>query len=146
MQHAVIQDLWKRLKREYVPELQARTNWPRYLTDEELAQLVEDVSCIEEEDEVQGELFDDPDDIDYESQHTDVSDHDSDSEVDMDPTEGDHDGVAKAEMDDLDFYIGKYDENVWVNKTVATVSKTKSKNVIKSLPGPKGQARLSDTT
>nr|CAI5864401.1 unnamed protein product [Callosobruchus analis] len=54
-----------------------------------LAQLVEDVSCIEEKDEVQGELFDDPDDMDCESQHTDVSDHDSDSEVDMDPTEGD---------------------------------------------------------
>nr|CAI5828148.1 unnamed protein product [Callosobruchus analis] len=87
---------------------------PRYLTDEELAQLVEDVSCIEEEDEVQGELFDDLDDIDYESQHTDVSDHDSDSQVDMDPTEGDHDGVAKAEMDDLEFYIGKGDENVWL--------------------------------
>nr|CAH7721808.1 unnamed protein product [Callosobruchus chinensis] len=63
----------------------------------------------------------------------------------MDPTEGDHDCVAKAEMGELEFYIGKYDENVWVNKTAATVSKTKSKNIIKSLPGPKGQARLCKT-
>ena len=48
-------------------------------------------------------------------------------------------------MDDLRFYIGKDGETLWANKTVATVSKTKSKNIIKVLPGLKGQARLCET-
>jgi hypothetical protein len=48
-------------------------------------------------------------------------------------------------LDDLRFYIGKDGETLWANKTVATVSKTKSKNIIKFLPDPKGQARLCKT-
>jgi hypothetical protein len=34
-------------------------------------------------------------------------------------------------LDDLRFYIGKDGETLWANKTVATDSKTKSKNTIK---------------
>jgi len=48
-------------------------------------------------------------------------------------------------LDDLRFYIGKDGETLWANKTVVTVSKTKSKNIIKVLPGLKGQARLCET-
>lgn len=40
----------------------------------------------------------------------------------------------------LRFYIEKDGETVWSNKTIALTSKTKSKNVMKSLQGPKDQA------
>jgi hypothetical protein len=98
-----------------------------------------------EEEEEQWESFDDRDDVDYEPLDTEEDDHDSDPEVDLDPAEEDHDGDAETELDDLSFYIGRDGETLWANKTVAAVSKTKSKNIIKVLPGPKGQARLCKT-
>ena len=96
------------------------------------------------EEEEHGDSFDDPGDVHYEPQHIEEYDHDSDSEVDLDPAEEDHDDDAETELDGLRFYIGKDSETLWANKTVATVSKTKSIN-IKVLPGLKGQARLCET-
>ena len=98
----------------------------RYLNDKEIARIFEELE--REEKEEQGESFDDPDDVDYEPQHIE---DDSDSEVDLDPAQEDHDDDAETELDDLRFYIGKDGETLWANKTVATVSKTKSKNIIK---------------
>ena len=99
----------------------------RYLNDKEIARIFEQLE--REEEEEQGESFDDPDDVDYEPQH--IEEDDSDSVVDLDPAQEDHDDDAETELDDLRFYIGKDGETLWANKTVATVSKTKSKNIIK---------------
>jgi hypothetical protein len=53
------------------------------------------------------ESFDDPDDVAYEPLDIEEEDHDSDSEVDVDPAQEDRDGAAETDLDDLSFYIEK---------------------------------------
>lgn len=83
---------------------------------------------------------DDSDDLDYEAEIIEEENHNSESEIDMDIEEEDE-NVENDETADLKFYIGKDNETIWASKNIALPSKTKSKNIIKTLPGPRGQAR-----
>lgn len=45
------------------------------------------------------------------------------------------------DVGDCQFFIGKDDETLWVSNPLTLPSKTKSKNIIKILPGPKRVTR-----
>lgn len=72
-------------------------------------------------------------DIDSEQRNTDVDEYDSESEIDMELRQ-------EEDLVNLRFYVGKDGETLSSNKTIALASKIKSKHIVKSFPGPKGQA------
>jgi len=82
------------------------------------------------------------DDLDFEPVQIFDDDHESESEVDMDDCFMD---VDENDGDEMRFFIGKDGETLWSNKVVTPQSKTTSKNIIKVIPGPKGQARQCKT-
>lgn len=74
--------------------------------------------------------------IDFVWNRIENSDHDSDSEEELDsPTTADE--IEESVGENFRFFIGKDGETLWANEPVASISKTKSKNIIKIFPGPK---------
>ena len=66
--------------------------------------------------------------MDYEPQLIEDDAHDSDSEIEPDLADADGD-FEEMESEDTNFYIGKDGETLWADKPVASLSKTKSKNI-----------------
>lgn len=64
-----------------------------------------------------------------------LSDHDSDTEEEAD------DSDVRAISKCTDFYIGKDGTTKWAKQTVSSSCKVKSKNIVKELIGPTGDAR-----
>lgn len=64
--------------------------------------------------------------------------HNSDTDTDFNSGDESND---EDEAAGIKFYTGKDGETIWANNTVAIPSKTKSANIIKTLPGHKRQAR-----
>lgn len=118
-------------------------------TDEEIARVLAELDREEREDGGVGpslydlndffQCNDDSDDPDYDLEVIEEDIHNSESEIDMDIEQDDR--RENDETADLKFYIGKDNETIWASNNIALPSKTKSKNIIKTLPGPKGQAR-----
>lgn len=101
--------------------------------------------CDEESDE---DVGGDPDTSDEEL--IEKSDHDTDSEVDLNDTneemvdsDADDDNGNTSELDeDSEYFIGKDKKTKWHKKSlVSKFSKTSSKNIVKIFPGPKMCAR-----
>lgn len=100
--------------------------------------MLEDIERQEDDNGDDG--IDALDDIDFVEQDIEMDDHKSDSELDLDSDGDDSGSIAEEDFDGLRFYIGKDGETIWSNKTVALAPKTKSKNIIKTIAGLKGQA------
>jgi len=121
-----------------------------YSTDDEIARVLVELDRGESEDGSVGPILhdlgdflqcdDDSDDPDYDAEIIEEDNHNSDSEIDM-VIEEDAENVVNDETANLKFYIGKNNETIWASNNIALPSKTKSKNIIKTLPGPRGQAR-----
>jgi len=80
------------------------------------------------------------DDPDFEPEVIEDSDHDSDSEEELDSLST-TDEIEENLGENFRFFIGKDGETLWANEPVKSISKTKSRNIIKIFPGPKGAAR-----
>ena len=94
-------------------------------------------------------LLEDCDDNEFDNIVEDVSDSDAEDEQiednDFDSTSEQSADEAGEEMDideeDISFYIGKNVETVWCSKPVQCSAKTRAKNIVKVLPGPKANCR-----
>jgi len=49
------------------------------------------------------------------------------------------------DMECLPFYIRRNNDTIWANKQLSKTSQVRSKNIIKTIPGPKAQARVCKT-
>ena len=70
--------------------------------------------------------------------------HSSDPEVELDDApffEEMVDLSDQRETKNVSFFIGKNNETLWASKPLSITRKTRSKNIIKTIPGPKGEAR-----
>lgn len=91
-----------------------------------------------------------PDDIYYELQLIEYSDYDSDSEDKLEDSMGDDEESYKKRREDneiqiLTYYIWKNGDTIWANTFLSQTIKTKVVNIIKTIPGPKGEARKCKT-
>ncbi|KAE9522122.1 hypothetical protein AGLY_017466 [Aphis glycines] len=86
---------------------------------------------------------DDQDDIDFEPEAVEEDDYNSESEEEMYDRMDDDIDEDIHDMEGLSFYIGRNNDTIWTNKQLSETSKVRSKNIIKTIPGPKAQARSS---
>ncbi|XP_039297452.1 piggyBac transposable element-derived protein 4-like [Nilaparvata lugens] len=98
-----------------------------------------------ESEEERGEQNDFEDDIDFEAEVIEHDRHNSESENDLEePMEVDEAPVMREEEENLEglrFFIGKNGDTLWANRPLHQTTKTKAVNIIKTIPGPKGEAR-----
>lgn len=86
-------------------------------------------------------VFDFSDESDGEEERIHIDDHSSDSEL-----SGDEYPATSMTDDETNIYLGKDNETFWISNCLALPkSKTKSKNIIKTLPGPTRVARDTPT-
>lgn len=98
-----------------------------------------------EEDSDSDEQIDDQDDIDFEPENIEEDDHNSKSEEELYDTVNEDDEDDDQEMHGLKFFIGRNNDTIWANKSLSKTSKAKSKNIIKTIPGPNRQAKICKT-
>nr|XP_022903858.1 piggyBac transposable element-derived protein 4-like [Onthophagus taurus] len=80
--------------------------------------------------------------LDTEEEVIEEENHDSESEQSVENFHAEiRDEGERQDSDDYKFYIGKDGETIWMSKPPASSSKTKAKNIIKILPGPKMAAK-----
>ncbi|CAH1973367.1 unnamed protein product [Acanthoscelides obtectus] len=104
----------------------------RPLTERELQEIVDNLSDFD------ADIVDFADESEAEEEVIQYNVYDSESEQ---SAVEDSDCIHELEnQGDEFFYIGKDEENVW-KSTVSFTSKTRSKNIIKILPGSKGAAK-----
>jgi len=104
-----------------------------------------DICRLLEEDSDSDDQIDDQDDIDFEPEAVEEDDYNSEFEEEIyDRMDDDIDEVIH-DMDGLSFYIGRNNDTIWANKPLSKTSKVRSKNIIKTIPGPKAQARVCKT-
>ncbi|CAH1961036.1 unnamed protein product [Acanthoscelides obtectus] len=105
----------------------------RPLTEPELQEIVDNFSDFDED------IVDFADESKGEEEVIQYNVYDSESEQ---SAVEDSDYTHELEnQGDKFFYIGKDEENVWKSTPVSFTSKTRSKNIIKILPGSKGAAK-----
>ncbi|XP_060855594.1 piggyBac transposable element-derived protein 4-like [Metopolophium dirhodum] len=116
-----------------------------YNRPEDIERIIQELEDEDNEYDVLDDYGSDhDDDPDFEPEVIENSDHDSDSEEELDsPSTADE--IEESVGKNFRFFIGKDGETLWANEPVASISKTKSKNIIKILPGPKGAARQCKT-
>jgi hypothetical protein len=108
-------------------------------TEEEILQGLRELSEESEEDG-----FSNEDDVDFELEQIEEDDHCSNSSQSITSEEiMDDDSRPTSMEENMRFYLGKDFSTIWANNPQAVPSKTKSKNIIKTFPGPKGPARES---
>ena len=98
----------------------------RELSEEELSELSD--SC---ESELEEEVIEE-------------ENHSSDSEQSTEETDDHMVEEGRQQTDDYHFYIGKDEETVWISEPLSSSSKTKAKNILKVLPGPKASAKITE--
>ncbi|XP_016664280.1 piggyBac transposable element-derived protein 4-like, partial [Acyrthosiphon pisum] len=116
-----------------------------YNRPEDIERIIQELEDEDNEYDVLDDYGSDhDDDPDFEPEVIENSDHDSDSEEELDsPSTADE--IEESVGENFRFFIGKDGETLWANEPVASISKTKSKNIIKIFPGPKGAARQCKT-
>lgn len=104
----------------------------RFYVPHELASIL-----LELEKESDGEsVLDFSDDSEGEEEHYDVDKHSSESELSAE------EDVEVRERLDFDVFLGKNNETIWLSDPLAFHStKTKSKNILKILPGPNSNSK-----
>jgi len=104
-----------------------------------------DICGLLEEDSDSDYQIDDQDDIDFEPEAVEEDDHNSESEEEMYDSMDDDIDEDIHDMEGLSFYIGRNNDTIWANKQLSKTSKVRSKNIIKTIHGPKAQARVCKT-
>lgn len=103
---------------------------------EDIERVLREVLSEEEENES------DISELDTEEEVIEEENHDSESEQSVENFHAEiRDEEERQDSDDYKFYIGKDGETIWMSKPPASSSKTKAKNIIKILPGPKMAAK-----
>lgn len=105
-----------------------------------------DICRLLEADSDSDDQIDDQDDIDFEPEAVEEDDHNSESEEEMYDRMDDDIDEDIHDMEGLSFYIGRNNDTIWANKQLSKTSKVRSKNIIKTIPGPKAQARVCKTS
>ncbi|XP_046994183.1 proline-, glutamic acid- and leucine-rich protein 1-like [Schistocerca americana] len=119
----------------------------RNLTSDDIHRILAELDREEAEGKGHEESLEDDvsDDPDYELEGIEGDTHQSESEIDLE--NGGENDIDQQELptNDIKFYIGKDMDTIWASSANITSTKSKSKNIIKILPGPRGQDRQRET-
>ncbi|XP_048525053.1 piggyBac transposable element-derived protein 4-like [Dendroctonus ponderosae] len=107
-------------------------------------ELEEEGSTIENQREEYCDIIDDEfySDSDQEPEIIERNDYSSDSELSAD--EGEAEFEPREQEEDYQFFIGKDNKTLWISQPSSS-GEMQAKNIIKILPGPKGNAKRAKT-
>lgn len=110
-----------------------------------VSELEEERSTIEHQREQYCNVIDDDfdSDSDQEPEIIERNHYNSDSEQSAD--EGEAESEPRLQDEDYRFFIGKDNETLWISQPISSSGKIKAKNILKILPGPKGNAKKAKT-
>ncbi|XP_039283479.1 uncharacterized protein LOC120351205 [Nilaparvata lugens] len=95
---------------------------------------------LESEEEC-GEQNDFEDDIDFEAEVIEHDRHNSEPENDLEELMVPVMREKEENLEGLRIFIGRNGDTLWANRPLHQTTKTKAVNIIKTIPGPKGEAR-----
>ncbi|XP_049855089.1 uncharacterized protein LOC126335675 [Schistocerca gregaria] len=145
--------LWHRKKRSATSVLKvgnrptaAPHKWERRnLTSDDIHRILAELGREEAEGKSHEESLEDDVSDDPEQEGIEDDIHQSESEIDLENGGGNDTYQQELPTNYIRFYIGKDMETIWASSANITSTKSKSKNIVITLPGPTGQARQCET-